>query len=165
MSNWERHGGTRDMSLSRWHRQFLRHHAASRIEAEECGMIDIDWLEFCARCKTNLFLVEAARDVTKLNKCADQTAQLAVQANIPAYLVLYTPTDEDCPMGHLCRVEGCRHGISEFRVRQIAPPATRGEWRWETPETFADFVLDFHRMHRLSVCRTRFSADLEEAKV
>jgi hypothetical protein len=160
MSNWERHGGTRDLSLSRWHRQFLRAHAASRIEAEECGMIDIDWLEFCARCKTNLFLAEAARDVRKLNKCADQTAQLAGQANIPAYLVLYEPTGEGCPVDRQCRDEQCQHGINKFRVRQVAP-SPPGDWRWETPESFADFVLSFHRMHRITVCASRFSGGSE----
>ncbi len=157
MSNWERHGGTRDLNLSRWHRQFLRHHATTRVEAEECGMIDIDWLEYCARCKTNLFLVEAARDVKLLKKCADQTAALAAQAHIPAFLVLYTPTDEDCPTDRLCRLPGCSHGISQFRIRQIAPQEAAGEWRWETPEAFADFVLEFHRMHRSTVCGSRFS--------
>jgi hypothetical protein len=158
MSNWERHG-TRDLSLSRWHRQYLRHHAASRLEAEECGMIDIDWLEYCARCKTNLFLVEAGQDVRQINKCADQTAKLATQANIPAFLALYTPTGEDCPSDRLCRVPGCTHGISQFRVKQIAPVEAAGEWRWDTPEAFADFILEFHRLHRIVVCGSRFSRE------
>lgn len=156
MSNWERHG-TRDLTLSRWHRQFLRHHADTRTEAEECGMIDIDWLEFCARCKMNLFLVEAGQDVRQVNKCADQTAALAGQANIPAYLVLYTRTDEDCPSDRLCRKPGCLHGISQFRIRQIAPERAAGEWRWSTPAAFADFVLEIHRLHRAVVCASQFS--------
>lgn len=118
-------------------------------------MIDIDWLEFCARCKSNLFLAEAAQDVTKVLKCADQTAQLARQANIPAYLVLYAPTDEPCAYDRLCRDENCQHGISRFRIKQIAPVV--GEWRWETPAGFGDFVLDIHRHHRAVVCGSRFS--------
>ncbi len=154
MSNWERFG-TRDMSLSKWHRQMLRQQAATAAEGEECGMIDIDWLEFCARCRTNLFLVEAARDIAKLRKVAHQTARLAVAANIPAYIVLYTPTDEDCPATHRCRRDGCSHGISEFRVRQIAPD--EGDWRAESPIAFADFVLEIHRAHRSVVCGSRFS--------
>lgn len=158
MSNWERHG-TRDMSLSKWHRQMLRQRAASAAEGEECGMIDIDWLEFCSRCRTNLFLVEAARDILKLNKVAHQTAKLAVAANIPAYIVLYTPTNEDCPATRRCRREDCMHGISEFKVRQIAP--AEGEWRPETPEAFADFVLEIHRAHRSVVCGSRFSQAVE----
>lgn len=154
MSNWERYG-TRDMSLSKWHRQMLRQRAATAVEGELCGMIDIDWLEFCSRCKTNLFLVEAARDINHLAKCADQTARLAVAANIPAYLVLYTPTDEDCPANRRCRQPGCKHGVEEFRVRQIAP--VDGVWREDTPIEFADFVLDIHRAHRSIVCASRFS--------
>lgn len=162
MSNWERYG-TRDPSLSRWHRQFLRQYAASRVEAELCGMIDIDWLEFCARCKTNLFLVEAAQDVLKLNKCADQTAKLAVAANIPAYLVLYTATGEDCPADRRCTRADCTHGISRFRVRQIAP--VDGQWCWEEPPAFADFVLDVHRAHRAIVCGSRFSNEQTSLEV
>lgn len=161
MSNWERHGGSRDLSLSRWHRQFLRHYAPTRIEAEECGMIDVDWLEFCARCKTNLFLVEACQDVKQINKCADQTAQLARQANIPAFLVLYEPTSEPCSYNRRCRIVGCQHGISRFRIKQIAP--LEGEWRWEEPNTFAEFVLQLHRYHRAVVCGSRFSGEPEEA--
>lgn len=158
MSNWERHG-TRDMSLSLWHRQMLRERADTAAEGEECGMIDIDWLEFCSRCKTNLFLVEAARDLRHLGKVATQTAKLAVAANIPAYLVLYTPTGEECPNTRRCRNPGCQHGISEFRVRQIAP--VDGIWREETPAAFADFVLDLHRKHRSVVCGSRFSREIE----
>lgn len=158
MSNWERHG-TRDMSLSKWHRQMLRQRAASAAEGERAGMIDIDWLEFCTQCRTNLFLVEAARDINHLRKVATQTARLAVAANIPAYLVLYTPTGEDCPNDRRCRRNGCMHGISEFRIRQIAP--VDGEWREEPPEDFADFVLGIHRMHRAAVCGSRYSPQLE----
>lgn len=157
MSNWERHG-SRDLSLSRWHRQFLRHHAKSRVEAEECGMIDIDWLEFCARCKTNLFLVEASQDIEQVAKCARQTAQLATQANIPAFLVLYDPTGEDCPYDRLCRDPVCSHGVAKFRVRQIAP--LEGEWRSESPDDFAEFVLDYHRAHRDFVCNSRFTGEV-----
>lgn len=170
MSNWERHG-TRDMSLSLWHRQMLRQRAAERAsaergyevrtaaEGEECGMIDIDWLEYCSRCSTNLFLVEAARDIRKLNKVARQTALLATSANIPAYIVLYTPTDDGCSAKERCRRAGCRHGISEFKVRQIAP--VQGEWRDETPVAFADFVLDIHQLHRQAVCGSRYSPQIE----
>lgn len=166
MSNWERHG-TRDMSLSLWHRQMLRQRAAERAsaergyavhtaaEGEECGMIDIDWLEYCSRCATNLFLVEAARDIRKLNKVARQTALLAVSANIPAYIVLYTPTDDGCSAKERCRRDACQHGISEFKVRQIAP--LEGQWRDETPVQFADFVLDIHQLHRRAVCGSRYS--------
>lgn len=122
-------------------------------------MIDIDWLEYCARCKTNLFLVEAGQDVRQVNKCADQTAALAGQANIPAFLVLYTKTDEECPSDRLCRIPDCRHGISQFRVKQIAPLSVAGEWRWDTPESFADFILEIHRLHRAVVCASRFSRE------
>ena len=164
MSNWERHG-TRDMSLSKWHRQMLRQRAASAAEGEECGMIDIDWLEFCSRCRTNLFLVEAARDILKLNKVAYHTAKLAVAANIPAYIVLYTPTGDDCPADRRCRRDDCMHGISEFRIRQIAPAEAGGEWRSETPEAFADFVLEIHRAHRSIVCGSRFAQSPAELEV
>lgn len=162
MSNWERHG-TRDTSLSKWHRQMLRQRAETAAEGERAGMIDIDWLEFCSQCKTNLFLVEAARDIRHVGKVATQTASLAVAANIPAYIVLYTPSNEDCPNTRRCRRDGCQHGISAFRIRQIVP--VEGGWRDETSESFADFVLAIHRMHRTIVCGSRFATTSLEREI
>lgn len=151
MSSWERHG-TRDLSFSRWHRQALRQYAASEAEGAACGMIDVDAMEFCGRCKMNLFLVECAQDVRLVNKRTDQIQQLAKQANLPAYCVLYTRTDEDCPSDRRCRNSECQHGISGFRVRQVAPVV--GDWSWRTPAEFAGFVLEFHRYHESVVCRS-----------
>jgi hypothetical protein len=162
MSNWERHG-TRDMSLSKWHRQMLRQRAETAAEGERAGMIDIDWLEFCSQCRTNLFLVEAARDINHVRKVATQTAKLAADANIPAYIVLYTPSGEDCTNDRRCRRVGCQHGVSAFRIRQIIP--VEGGWRDETSESFADFVLEIHRMHRAVVCGSRFATERIEAEL
>lgn len=164
MSNWER-TGERDTSLSRWHRQMLRQRAESAADGERAGMIDIDWLEFCAQCKTNLFLVEAARGLRNTSKAAHQTARLAVAANIPAYVVLYEPSNQPCEddARSRCRREGCQHGVSAFRVRQIVP--VEGGWRDETSESFADFVLDIHRMHRSIVCGSRFATERLEFEI
>lgn len=153
MSAFERHG-SRDLSFSRWHRQALREFADNEAAGAACGMIDVDCLEFCARCGMNLFLVEVARDVGQSRKATTQLERLAMSANLPAYCVLYTPTDDECPFDRRCRNPTCRHGISRFRVRQVAPLI--GEWTDREPMEFAVFVLDFHSMHEAVACQSKW---------
>jgi hypothetical protein len=153
MSAFER-WGTRDLTFSRWHRQALRDFAGSEADGAACGMIDIDCLEYCARCGMNLFLVETAQDIRQAHKATTQMERLAGQANIPAYCVLYTPTGEDCPFDRRCRNPQCTHGIQSFRVRQVAP--VESHWHDKTAKEFAVFVLDFHSMHEATVCKSKW---------
>jgi len=141
VSAFERHG-TRDLAFSRWHRQAL---------PATCGMIDIDCLEYCARCRTPLFLVETAQDVGQALKVTTVLENHARSANLPAYCVLYAKTDETCPSDRRCRDDRCAHGIRAFRVRQVSP--TKSDWQARTPAEFAQFVMQFHRAHDEIVCR------------
>lgn len=159
MSQYERHGGTRDLTLSRWHRQALRQYASSVAAGEACGMIDVDCLEYCARCGINLFLAEFARDVGQSRKATTQIERLAGSANIPAYCVLYTPVDDNCPYDRRCRDPQCLHGVVSFRVKQVAPDEARTDWKEMEPAEFAKFVLDFHAMHERMVCRSAWMGE------
>jgi hypothetical protein len=156
MSAFERHG-SRDLTFSRWHRQALRDFAVSEVAGAACGMIDIDCLEYCARCGTNLFLVETAQDVNQARKVTAQLERLAYAANIPAYCVLYKPTGESCPYDRRCRDPQCAHGIESFRVRQVAPVTS--DWQRKTAREFAIFVLDFHAAHDALVCKPEWLKD------
>lgn len=152
MSAFERFD-SRDLTFSGWHRQALRD-IGGEIAGTACGMIDIDCLEYCARCGTNLFLVETAKDVGQSKKSTVQMAKLASASNIPAYCALYAVTGEECTRGQRCRKAGCSHGISAFRMRQVTPLET--DWRTLTALEFAVFVLDFHAAHEATVCRSEW---------
>lgn len=140
---WEQ-TGKRSLIYSRWHRLYL---------ASEEAMIDIDAAEYCRRCNKVLALVETARDKGK-EKSASVLGQLARQAGVLALCVLYTvadPADEErggcrCEPNRL--VDGCPHGITQFRVKKIWPDPQK-LWVVMAPEEFRD-RLRTHRMHHIA---------------
>ena len=111
MSRQERYD-TRDRVFSHWHRTL-----------PDCvPAIDIDFLEYCRKCRWPLALIELAQDVGQSFKPTPVLQRLARQANVPAYLIFYT-------------VEG--DSVSAARVQELVPKRGRsvpmtgielGEW-------------------------------------
>ena len=101
MSRLERYG-TRDLTFSNWHRSL----------SDDATCIDIDFCEYCSKCRKPLALIELARDVGQAYKPTTVLANLAKQAGIPAYLILYSLDPE------------AEHGIGACRVRTVAPKQT-----------------------------------------
>ena len=98
MSRYERYG-TRDLTFSQWHRSLPNH----------CTAIDVDFLEYCQRCRAPLALIELARDVGQAFKPTTVLERLAERAGIRGYVVLYK-LDPAAP-----------HGIGDCRVGRIYP--------------------------------------------
>lgn len=96
MSREERYD-TRDRTFSHWHRRTL---------PDCCTAIDIDFLEYCQRCRGTLGLIELAQDVGQAFKPTIVLEKLALRASVPAYLVFYRSEADS---------------VTYARVQQIAP--------------------------------------------
>lgn len=108
MSDNER-TGVRDLTYSRWHRanhmkQFVGHKAAW-----DCGVVDIDWCEYCRACNAPLALIETQHSSAP-PKAARITTTLAKMAGLLAFSVSYTTDDTGEIVG--------------FRVQRLAPTET-----------------------------------------
>ena len=82
MARWERYG-TRDLTYSSWPRSPPDHHV----------MVDLDAIEYCARCHAILCLVETARDVGQRDKLTTVLTSLAKAAATVTLLVVWTPPE------------------------------------------------------------------------
>lgn len=111
--------GNRDLTYSRWHRSKSLSRYVGRRPAFECGVIDIDWCEFCRRCNQPLALIETTMGPRP--KEATVTTQLGLMAGVPVLSLAYEVDD---------------HGeITVFHLRHLAPDRERevftftaGEW-------------------------------------
>lgn len=117
--------GWRDLTFYRWHRTL---HPSLHL-------IDIDGVEYCPNCKEPLALFELVRDKGQVIKPTLLMRKLAARAELPAYLVFYTPGWG--PDKLLC-----------LRMRQVWPERSL-ELRY-TPEGFEDWLLSLRRQHRCS---------------
>lgn len=128
MSEAER-TGTRDLTYSQWHRTSSLSRFVDKVDAWECGVIDIDWCEYCRYCKQPLALIETqASKATP--KSATVTRNLAALAGISAYSVSFVVLDDE---------------IQRFRLRQIWP--TESSVYDLTPERYASFLCGLRRVH------------------
>lgn len=96
--------GFRDQTYSKWHRYIFPGDAR-----ETYKMIDIDWMEVCVKCEKTLILIETAQDKGQTMKTSTYIKNLGIQANVPAYTVLYKID------------KSARLDIVSFRVRQLYP--------------------------------------------
>lgn len=147
MSRHERYE-QRDRAYSNWHR-----YACS----DDAFMVDIDGLESCSerQCRLPLLLVEAARDIGQDIKPTTALVGLARKADVPAVILLWTPSEtwQEQPPHCTCQAErrkvpDCDHGISVFRARHIYP--TSSGWKQVQPAAIAAWIDQLHAAHRYS---------------
>lgn len=127
--------GTRDRTYSAWHRRMSTGRFVGIEKAQTLAMIDLDaslYVEYDDRTKEPLALVETAKDVGQY-KPATVTRNLALRADLPAYIVLYTPAE--CPNP----ADPNWPDIASFRCRQIAP--TWSEWKRLTPQQWCESLV------------------------
>ena len=119
--------GHRDLTFSRWHRTLGDH----------VTCIDMDFLEYCRRCRQPLAFIETARDVGQGFKPTTVQKKTAEQANVPAYCVLYKPQD----------VENEHAGIASARGSRVFPTSTAG-YITMSSTTVGDFLTSIHDRHQ-----------------
>ena len=112
-------------------------------KAQVCAMIDADaqtWVECEDKTFRPLMLVETARDVGQSHKNGTLTKNLARRGapcgeDIPAYIVLYTPSDESQNPA-----DPKWPDIAEFRVKRLWPePET--DWQTLSPQQWAEKII------------------------
>jgi hypothetical protein len=140
----------RDRGFSNWHR-----YACS----DNSSMVDIDGLEYCNTrgCGRPLLLIETARDVGQDFKPVTAMRSLAAAANVPAVTLLWRPSEtwRDEPPHCECQrqrrlVEGCDHGIADFRCQHVWPTKQR-TWKRVDAPSIAAWIDDVHRGHKLQL--------------
>ncbi len=135
MAQEERYG-YRGREYSVWHRRNSTRRFVGIEHAQRLAMIDVDaaiFLEYDDGTKEPMALVEVARDVGQDHKTATVTQTLAAKAKIPAYVVLYTLSDQANPADKTC----C--DIQAFRVRLLNPYVTA--WVLMSPVSWAKYLL------------------------
>ena len=119
----EEYSNERDLTYSAWHRRNSMQRYIDRRDAEGMSMIDIDAVEYDQKTREPLILIETARDNGQGWKAATVTRNLAKRAGIPAYVLLYTPSEIPNPSNEKWP------DIKSFRVKCIWPEADT-EWRF-----------------------------------
>jgi len=109
MSRWERYG-TRDITFSGWHRTL----------PDYCTAIDIDFLEYCQKCRNPLALIEIAQDVGQSHKPTRIMEELAKKADIEAYLILYKKAESGIGDCRIARIWPNRTQMHNVTVDQVA---------------------------------------------
>lgn len=132
MSSVERHG-TRDLTYSAWHRAANVARFLGPQRAHQLTYIDLDAIEYCAKCREPLLLGELARDVGQAFKATRVLRRLAKRANRPAVLVFYRVGDTG--------------DIERFRVRMVYPDYEQHE-RTMDPAEYAAWLWSFREAHR-----------------
>lgn len=143
MSDQER-TGRRDLLYSRWHRpEHISRFFEGGLIPRLLKMIDLDAIEYCARCRKVLALIETKNSSNDPEHFPSYiTAGLAGDASVPAFTVCYT-----CR----CGITGDKHetkqdcDIAEFRVQQVAPGT--GELMHMQPKVYAYWLHSFREAH------------------
>jgi len=100
-------------------------------------MIDLDaslYVEYDNGTKDPLALIETAEDVGQSYKTATVTYKLAKRADLPCFVVLYTPSIEKNP------ADKNWPDISKFRVKRLYPK-WENDWRVLTPQEWSENLL------------------------
>lgn len=129
--------GKRELVYSAWHRQESIRRYIPIVDAARLGMVDIDALEYEAdNGNSPVALIETALDRGQMFKPAHATAKLAERAGIPAYVVLFTPSDRANPRS--------RFGEPDIERFRVAPALDQTSTTWEvmTPSEYAQFLVD-----------------------
>lgn len=131
MSRDERYE-TRDRHYGVWHRVRSIARFLTRRDAASLTMVDLDSVLFAEHdypTKLPLCLVEVGRDIGQ-EKPAGVIRRLAELADIPAYVALYTPSNDPNPASPNWP------DIESFRVQRLWPVPEPG-WRVLTPDQWA----------------------------
>ncbi|CAM8845102.1 RES domain-containing protein [Burkholderia pseudomallei] len=123
----------RDRTYGNWHRAPSIIRFLPARDAEGMVMVDLDsvlFVEHDSEQKIPLCLVEAARDIGQTTKPTGIIRALAERANLPAFVVLYEPSDCPNPANENWS------DVESFRVMRIWPRPER-TWRVLTPEQWA----------------------------
>jgi hypothetical protein len=103
-----------------------------RALPQKLGLIDMDGVGICLKCKEPLYLKETAFDVGQPWKATTTTAKLARMCGLPSFLVFY-------------KVKG--NEVIGFRVQQLTPE--KGSEVNLTPEAWVqamELLQDRHNM-------------------
>lgn len=119
-----------DKVFSRWHRTL----------PALAACIDIDMVEYCARCREPLAFIETAKDVGQDIKPVTVLRRIAERADIPAFVLLMTFSEE----AHLRGDDA--NAILRFRARRFWPPPET-DWRTWTPQECAAFIVGLRSGH------------------
>lgn len=134
--------GTRNQSYSQWHRAQSISRYIEPWKARLLGLIDLDHIIYVEyddsfaprtqKCRRPLALIEAAIDKGQNFKSAEVTAQLAEMAGIPAFVVLYSLSENSNPAAPDCL------DISRLRVKRLRPRPEQKQWRILSPKEWAE---------------------------
>lgn len=143
----------RDRAYGAWHRAPSIGRYLKGAQAEALTMADLDsvlFTEYDNGSKVPLALVEVARDIGQ-DKPAGVIRKLAEMADVPAFVALYTLSEQANPTNpNWCDIEA-------FRVQRLWPrPECR--WRMLTPEQWARALVQI-RSWQLRRFTTRKAAN------
>lgn len=131
--------GLRDLLYSGWHRSGNLRRYLGILDASRVTVIDIDWCEYCCRCKQPVALIETEQSSQRTTpKPAVVTSELARAASLPAYSVTYTADADGTD-------------ITSFLVRQLVP--VRGDVQALSPQAYALWLLGLRETHRCEEVR------------
>lgn len=113
----------RDRAYSAWHRSL----------PYDLDFLDLDWVEYCHKCKRRLAVYELCADIEQINKVAYITKGVADALRVPGFIVLYEAKDDL---------------VQRFRVRRITDPVTT--WKLLSPSDWASQLVALRTCHPLS---------------
>jgi hypothetical protein len=103
-----------------WHRQF-----------EGLAGIDLDFCEVCPKCYEPLAVKETCFDKNQQFKATTLTKMVGDRLKIPAFLIFYTPLDND---------------TMKFRIKRVSEPMT--EIHEVNQEEWLKYLYSLQKEHR-----------------
>jgi hypothetical protein len=139
---------TRDRAYGVWHRAPSISRYLDSNDAQKLTMADLDsvlFTEYDHGGKTPLALVEVARDIGQ-EKPTGVLQQLAILADVPAYVALYTPANAVNPTAPNW------DDIQSFRIKRLWP-CPEPTWRILSPGEWARALVQIRvwQMRRFEV--------------
>jgi hypothetical protein len=130
MSDGER-TGLRDLTFSRWHRAQSTGRYMPLGNARRLKALDLDFIEYCDRCRQPLLLIELAYDNGR-SKPTQLLVRLANRAGLAGVLIYWRPTADGSDLASL-------------RICQVAPIAT--QLQRVTPDQYARGLWNMRVRH------------------
>lgn len=127
----------RRRDYSAWHRRRSTRRFVGIEKAQLLTMIDMDaslYIEYDDGTKDPLALIETARDIGQSYKSATVTHKLALLADLPCFVVLYTLSRSPNPY------DAQWQDIDQFRVKRLHPKPEH-KWRILSPKEWAETLV------------------------